>query len=175
MTLEEYKKAITSANYEHWTSIGSWGAGSGPSYKDSISSWTSNDRFGGIEIESHSNLLSLKSNLLIQIAHGMMCNKNFKESWANSFADPSASSYFVDFFYANNLVYRDLYVSVDGGRSLLPLPTLEINKETYSVSKLIVPIEKFNLYRLFNHDGYEDYDKYCNDAGFIISETPWMV
>lgn len=174
MTLEEYKKLITGAALEDWTTIGCWGAGSGPSYRDAISVWTKGGgEFHNIEIDSHAEIFSLKSNLSVSVACGITHNDDFVEEWANSFPDKHASSSFVDFFYCNQLVYRDIYVVVDGGRCRIPLPEMKFNEKTHEVELLSVPREKYEFYRLLNGTGY-DYDSYFERTGIVVVDEPWM-
>jgi hypothetical protein len=103
----------------------------------------------------------------VSIAYGLSCNDNFSEPWTNSFPDSKASSSYVDFFYSNQLVYRDLCVSVDGGRCYIPIP--EIKEKSYVVSR-----EKYQVFELLNSsaDNYEDYFK---KTGIQIIDKPWMV
>jgi hypothetical protein len=168
MTLDEFKQLILSSSREDWTHISCWGCGSAPSYRQAISVWTKGgDEFAGIDEKSHAEVLSLKSNLLVSIAYGLSCNDNFSEPWTNSFPDSKASSSYVDFFYSNQLVYRDLCVSVDGGRCYIPIP--EIKEKSYVVSR-----EKYQVFELLNSsaDNYEDYFK---KTGIQIIDKPWMV
>lgn len=175
MTLEEYKNLIISATLDEWTTIGCWGAGSGPSYRDAISVWTKGSgEFHNIEIESHAEIFSLKSNLLVSVACGLTHNDDFIEDWANSFPDKKASSSFVDFFYSNQLVYRDIYVSVDGGRCSIPLPEMKFDESTDEVKALTVQREKYEFYRLLNGTGY-DYDSYMQRTGIVVVDEPWMI
>lgn len=175
MTLDEYKKIIIDTEIEDWTNIPCWGAGSGPSYRDAISVWTKGSgEFHNIEIESHGNVLSLKKDLLISVAWGITHNDDFVEEWANSFPHSHASSSFVDFFYANQLIYRDIYVAVDGGRCCIPLPEIQIDESTHEIKALVVPKEKYEFFRLLNGTGY-DYDSYFKRTGIQVVDKPWMV
>lgn len=175
MTLNEFKKLIIGTSIEDWTNIPCWGAGTGPSYKELFSVWSKGSgEFHNIEIESHAEIFSLKSNLLVSMACGITHNDDFIEEWANSFPDKHASSSFVDFFYSNQLVYRDIYVAVDGGRCRIPLPEMKINSETHKIEALVVQREKYNFFRILNGSGY-DYDSYMQRAGIEVIDEPWMV
>lgn len=52
---------------------------------------------------------------------GIQCN-DFREEWANRHPDPHATGYWCDIYYGATHVARNILVSVDGGRALLPLP-----------------------------------------------------
>lgn len=47
---------------------------------------------------------------------------DFREEWANRHPDPQATGYWCDIYYASTHVWRNILVSVDGGRALLPIP-----------------------------------------------------
>lgn len=175
MNLADYKNALLdSLDSSQWTNISCWGAGAGPSYRDSISVWTKGGgEFDNIEVKSHSNILSLKSNLGIQVAYGMENNEDFKEVWANSFSNPSASSCFIDFFFNNQLIFRDIGVSVDGGRCMLPLPRLKYDNN-YLITAVYVEKEKCDFFRLLNTHIPRDYDHYIKRANFEVIDQPWM-
>lgn len=49
-------------------------------------------------------------------------NADFKETWANCHPDQSATGYWCDIYYASTRVARNLLVSVDGARAMLPIP-----------------------------------------------------
>ncbi|MBI3300931.1 MAG: hypothetical protein HYZ72_02475 [Deltaproteobacteria bacterium] len=177
MTLREYASRILASNHDDWTVNSCWGFGSGPSYLDQIAVWTTGTgKFSNIEVHSHSVVASLKTDLSISLAWGFPHNPEFKEPWANKFPDSSASSAFVDFFYNGVLVFRDIYVSVDGGRCMIPLPDREFDKETHQVRRLIVPRGKYSFFRLL--DSFEkvsDFNSYFEGTGIEIVDTPWMV
>ncbi|AYQ56376.1 hypothetical protein MS2017_0642 [Bathymodiolus thermophilus thioautotrophic gill symbiont] len=169
MTLDEYKKLIVETSTEDWINI-PCGAGSGSSYRDAIKG---GGEFNNIEIDSHGEVLSLKKDLLVSVAWGMTHNDDFVEKWANLFPSSHASSSFVDFFYANQLVYRDIYVAVDGGRCLIPLPEIQIDESTHEIKELVVSKEKYKFFRLLNGTGY-DYDRYFKRTGIEIIDKSWM-
>ncbi len=174
MTLDEYKILILSASPDQWNKMGCWGAGSGPSFRDSFSVWTKGSgEFHNIEINSHSEVYSLKTDLLVSIACGITHNDDFIEDWANSFPDKKASSSFIDFFYCNQLVYRDIYVSVDGGRCRIPLPDVKLNSSTYQLEKFTVPLEKYQFFKLLNGSG-SDYESYFQRTDIETVNEPWM-
>ena len=127
---------------------------------------TLSGKLENMKVDSHSEYYSLKRNLLVSIACGIDSNEDFKEEWANKFMDSHASSHFVDFFYSGVLVYRDIYVSVDGGRALLPLPKRIFDEERKYV-------KRYEFFKLIN--GYcSDYDSYIQDVGFKLVDMDWM-
>lgn len=174
MNLQEYENLIVDTSEEDWTKISCWGGGSGPSFLNKFDVWTSaSGEFKNLDIDSHSEYYSLKKNLLVSVACGITHNDNFREVWANKFADSYAISKFVDFFYSNILVYRDVYVAVDGGRAILPLPKIIYDKEKNEIKKLVVSKNRYNFFKILNVNSYE-YDEYIRDAGFEIIDSEWM-
>ena len=51
-------------------------------------------------------------------------NQNYREDWANRFPDKSASGYWCDVVYGSSRALSLYLVSVDGGRAMLPPPTV---------------------------------------------------
>lgn len=175
MTLREYENLIVDTSENDWTKISCWGGGSGPSFLNKFDVWTSGSgEFENLEIDSHSEYYSLKNDLLVSVACGIKHNDNFREDWANKFPDSHASSSFVDFFYSNVLVYRDVYVAVDGGRAALPLPKIIFDKENNCIKKLVVSKKRYEFFKILNPNVYE-YDSYIKDAGFELIDSEWML
>lgn len=109
------------------------------------------------------------------MAHGMECQDDLEEPWLEKFADQYASSHFLDFFYMGNLVHREVYVSVDGGRAHLPLPQIMRN-EKREVSMLMITYEQDQFFQLLNQlEVPLDYMKYRNEAGFEVLNGSWPV
>jgi hypothetical protein len=176
MNLTEYNQLIFGSQFNDWTIIGCWGAGSGPSYRDAISVWTKgNGEFQNIEVDSHSETYSFKNDLRVSVSTGITHNDDFIEEWANQFPDKHASSSFVDFFFCNQLVFRDIYVVVDGGRCRIPLPKIHVNNETYKIERLTVSRQKYEFFKLLNGEGNTEYDRYFRRTGIEIVDEPWMV
>lgn len=174
MKLVELIKEILKSDKSDWNDIPCWGFGSGPSYKDKFTFF---EIFNGesniIKSDSHSNILVYKNDISITIAYGLVSNEDYIEPWANQFQNPSASSYNIDIFYNNALVFRELYLTVDGGRCKLPIPSytkneeLEVAKEYYEFVKLIN-----NLTSGSNSD--ENFNSYFNRTKIKIVETKWI-
>ncbi len=64
---------------------------------------------------------------------------NFIASWANKHPDPNASGYWCDLSYNGDYLNRIILVLIDGGRAMLPVPTMNtnnINQYDYHVAKI---------------------------------------
>lgn len=171
MTLKEYENLIVNTDETDWTEIGY-----GPLYLNEFGVWTKGSgEFDNIEIHSHHSYMSLKKNLLVSVAWGLKQNDNFQEDWANKPLNSRASSGLVDFFYSGILVYRDIYVAVDGGRALLPLPKTYRNSQTYQIERLTVSEKRYTFFRLLNGVFISSYDRYVKDAGIeVVENEEWM-
>ena len=176
MKLGEYEKIITNTQENDWTKIICWGAGSGPSYLNSFSVCSRGiGELDNIEIDTHTDYMSYKHNLLISVAWGLIHNDDFNEDWAKKFPNRHAKSGFVDFFYSDILVFRDIYVSVDGGRCTLPLPKIKFTQDTHNVEKLVVSRKRYEFFKFLNSYASNDsYYSYVKQAGFEISDEEWM-
>ena len=80
-------------------------------------------------------------------------------------------------FYNNALVFRDLYVTVDGGRVSLPLPKRKLD-ESSSEGKIValeVPEGYHDFIRLVESlEGSADrFEEYFVRAGMTIVEKLW--
>lgn len=168
MDIQQYEKIIIGSAKEQWTVITCWGGG-GPSYLEESSVCET----GAIEINYHSMRASLKTDLSIWIAWGLPSNRDFKETWANKFQDPKAGAYFIDFFYGSSLVFRDLYVSIDGGRCSIPFPYIEKeedNKYVYKVSD-----KKHKFFEIFNEfEINTDFYSYFKQTDIQLTNKSWM-
>lgn len=176
MDLQEYAQRIVNTTKDDWTIITCWGFGSGPSYLQRASVWTTGKgEVSNIEFESHGMRASLKSDLSVWFAWGYTSNPDFQEPWANQFPDPHASSGFVDFFYNGVLVFRDTYVSVDGHRCKLPLPDRVFHPQTSEVLRYTVPRDKWAFFRML--DSFEhlsEFDRFFTGVKFEVTDEAWM-
>ena len=66
----------------------------------------------------------------------------------------------MDVFYNNAMVFRDVYVTVDGGRAKLPLPKRVFDKAKDKVIALEVPRAHHDFMRLVDSfQGVSDYKR----------------
>ena len=167
MRLDDYFKAILASKKHQWLETASWG-NVGPSYRDRLlvtklgasGDWK-------LEVESHSHVAIYTDDLSISIAWGMTKDEKVVENWLSTFPDSSGRSFFIDFFFNSTLVYRDVAVSVDGGRVDLPFPRHE-------KGQLVVPEPCVTFFRLLNAiQGVPDFDQYFGRAGFSTTPTIW--
>lgn len=75
-----------------------------------------------IEPKTHHNLAVFKKDVDVSIVFGADVIKDFAEPWVQAFPDPKASSILVVLRYRGQVVFEWVFVVVDGGRYLLPLP-----------------------------------------------------
>ncbi len=165
MRLEKLIQTILSSSREDWHTINCWAPGSGPSYHEVLQ--TDDAPEGGFTQVGHNIVAIYKDDIAITLAFGMMINADFVQDWANIFVNPHASSHRVDVFYNNALVFRESYVSVDGGKGKLPFPR--------GRKELLVPKGYFYFIKLLDclsgyHSRYEDY---FQRSDLRLTDTVW--
>jgi len=127
-----------------------------------------NEQSGGLEARA-----VLNDDVELSLAWGFTLNRDFKEEWANSFPDSSAASHLVDVTYGGTLVDRMIYVSVDGGRVMIPLPepyTREDGTHGARVEKWRLNLVR-TLHGLGGTVGW-DFDDYFNRTGIEVVDEP---
>jgi len=85
-------------------------------------------------------------------------NDDFYEKWANKFPDPHATSYYYHLYYGSTRLKEFILVSVDGGRTLLPLPK-------YQTDLSVEPI-RYKIALIF--DQFGSCDVYMQRAGLYV-------
>lgn len=148
MRLDELMETIVRSRPAHWHQISRWGGPSAP--------------------DAHPMIAVYVLDAAVTIGFGLDHMPSFEEPWAKKFPDPNASSSFVDVFYNGSLVYRDVYVDVDGGRAKLPLPR--------QLDILEVPVAKRDFFRLldtFEAPTGSQFDDYFRRAGLTTVDEPW--
>lgn len=175
MTLRELLNVVLESTPDDWHKITCWGASSGPSYRDHPKFFEVYEGQKDVLVtRSHPEVAVYIPDVSITMAWGLDSNPDFKEDWANKFPDPTASSHFVDLFYNDALVFRDLYVNVDGARCGLPLPSLKRDKDGKVVARE-VPHDKYTFFNLLESIGGSviEFDQYFRRAGFTLVEENW--
>ena len=121
------------------------------------------------DVEQHQEHASYKPNLSITMAWDRLDNDNFTAPFVKNNPDSNAEGKWVDIFYNDALVFRQLYVSVDGGRMNLPIPTL--NNGQWEVSQ-----EHADFMYIINGVvgvSRPDYDSVLARNGIQVTSTPW--
>lgn len=176
MRLEELMEKVITSHPDDWHRIVCWGANTGPAYREQFTfyeTWES-DYHGVLDAEGHSYACVYKPDVSITLSFGLDRSKEFAEEWANKFPDPHASSSWVDVFYNNALVFRDFYITVDGGRAKLPLPRRKWDAAKKNIIGLEVPKSRRDFIRLVDSfEGGDEFERYFRDAGFTVVDEPW--
>ena len=161
MQLEALITLITDSNPNDWSATSS-----GPTFRDRLMQVSSGGQ-SWIEINSHHTIAVYKPDISISLGFGMAWKDKFDEPWANKFPDPSADGRYIDIYYYGSLVYRDVYVIVDGGRASLPMPK--------GRNDLVVAKGYHDLIRLINSVGgaVSQFDDYFKRAGLQVGQQDW--
>jgi hypothetical protein len=175
MTLIDIIDVITRSDTKEWNHISCWGAFSAPSYRDKFEFYeTFNGSENVLHHDAHSDTAAYKDDLSITIAWGLVCNEEFVEDWANNNPASNASSHFLDVFYNGALVFRTVYVVVDGGRCSLPVLRKTYDKQTNKVISLSAPRGYYKLISLLDAFGkISSFDSYWSQAGAVITDEQW--
>lgn len=94
------------------------------------------------------NTYNKNANLRIEIDYSDKGTheRNFTEPWANCFLHKNATSYWCLVYYSQTIIYQTVVVSVDGGLSLLPIPTKIDSDEKL----LLVEVLNYKIAELFD-------------------------
>lgn len=165
MRLSELLNTCARSSPDDWNLITCWGARAGPSYLDQFMP----GEYGGefqVRHNEHSMRASYKPDVSVGIAWGLDPDnvfpedrRTFKEAWSEAFADSSWTYHLADFFFCGNLVQREPFLAVDGGRCYLPAPhhDLTVTEWERDFFRVLDALEK-----------HSDYDDYFGRAGFKI-------
>jgi hypothetical protein len=166
MKLRDLLKTVIESDADDWNRIGCWGGYTGPAYRDRFGVVTGGGEAWSLEIDSHATVAAYMPDLSITMAWGFPHNNDFHDDWLKRFADSKAHSEFFDIFYNNALVFRDIFVSVDGGRAYLPAP---------DPATMSVPTDYVRMIELIDNlsRGRGDYSDYLRRAGMSLSNEPW--
>lgn len=175
MDLDTYLETVVSTSYEDWWRTPCWGAFSAPSFMDRIIPSFVNDngqRRQEIDVQDYSDIAVLKSDIDISLAWGYPCNTDFSEEWTEKFPDSSASSDYIDFRYRGQTVFREIFVSVDGGRHYFPVPDRDI--QDGKIIRLHAPRRAMQFFSMIRGDT-RSIDELASQTGIEITDTPWPV
>lgn len=172
MTLSTCIDVILESSPDDWNVIPCWGAGSGSSFKyqfEPLHEYVDGKAEWRIVVAAHGMVAAYTANLAVSLAWGLPANETFHEEWTDKFSDKSASSRYVDIFYNGGLVHREMYVSVDGGRSALPLP--DASEGGYRVSSRFCRF--INLVNTLNGGSGNRFESDLKQAGLQITDDTW--
>jgi len=168
MNLTQLMSIVVASQKKDWNHIVCWGNGGGPSYRDHLRFYE-RDYKGTpdvLRVDAHPDVAVYLHDVSITLAFGLSWMNEFKEEWTEKFPDRHASSSYADVFYNGALVYRTQYVTVDGGRTNLPLPP---RRDEASVPKayaqFIAMLDSFGKVSSF----YEAFRR----AGMVLSDEMW--
>ena len=109
MTLDEILQTFLSSGRDDWTdNLGT------PTFLHGPPADEDDDK-------SHDSRIVYKPDIAIGLAWGSTVNDHYHDPWFDHFPDSSPGrSFLIDLLYNGQVVHRELGVSVDGGRYILP-------------------------------------------------------
>ena len=122
MTFDDARERILEGTTALWHVVHCGPGGSGPSFRDRLTFGETDDEAPHVlHADFHHSVAVYKPDLCLSLGWGLTQEPDWQEPWLKKFSDPHAKSAFVDVFFCGTLVWRDVYVVVDGGRgSSLP-------------------------------------------------------
>jgi hypothetical protein len=117
----------------------------------------------------HSSRAVFKPELSISLCWGRRHGDTFEEEWTTKFIGKEAVTEYAELFFNGGLVFRELYVCVDAGKGILPMPKL---------SDHAVPAQQLRFASLLhglsglNADGWR-FENYVQMSGIKESNEPW--
>jgi hypothetical protein len=159
MTIDELIHTIRTSTGENWHNLNS----NGPFYKHRIVMNGNTPMF-----DQHLEFASFKNDLQITLGWGLLDNNDFQAPYANNNPDPNAKGMWLDVFFNGAMVFRTMYISVDGGRCNIPIPSSDVNGG-WEVSN-----EYADLIHILNQIHGLDrntYDRYLHDIRIV--NKPW--
>lgn len=173
MTLDELLDTCRHSSEDDWNLMHCWGGRSGPSYLDQFL-W-SGSLDDNLEHYAHGMRASYKPNLAIGIAWGLEIQpgrNRYEADWATNFPDSEASGHFLDFFYQGMFINREVWVSVDGGRCMLPAPRRILDDAEGPAPKTVgfsISGWQYDFFRTVDAlEKHSDFDTYVKQAGFEV-------
>jgi hypothetical protein len=116
--------------------------------------------------EAHPEMAVFIQDVAISLGFGLPWMDDFQEPWVKKFPDRHASGSWADVFYNGALVFRTQYVTVDDGRTNLPLPP--------AIDKFDVPEDYVKFMRLIDNFGQmSSFDMDFRRAGMTVSDKAW--
>jgi hypothetical protein len=90
---------------------------------------------------------------------------DFQEPWATRHPDPRATGYWCQLYYGASLIGQYVLVSVDGGRAMLPLPSLGADRQHPGP----VTILEYKIAEI--HDSLATLKEYMTRSGLVVDEA----
>ena len=115
----------------------------------------------------HSFCATFKPDVSITMRWGRSCNSEFREDWTDKFLNKEAASEYVEIFFSGSPVLREIYVSVDGCKGILPMPKLP------SLEAPSRALYFAGLLNVLSRNDPRQFDHYVKLAGIKETEKPW--
>jgi hypothetical protein len=188
MTLDEVLETIAGSTKDDWNLIHCWGANCGPSFLDRFDVSTGGTGRWRLEHESHGTRASYTNDVSLGLAYGLDYMprhggrpEEMHFEWSMGFPEQRVTAFWVDALWSGMLVSRQLLLSVDAGRVILPAAHAEFVHPDAAHAELAaetVTQREAQIARLvhsFSHDP-DDFDHYLEATSFVVvpdeSSTP---
>jgi len=168
MKLSEIRTILATTKSDDWHVVPGF-----PTYRDNVNAIVD----GLSELTSHYYTAVYQPDVSLTVAWGMDRpgdqNPHDLDSvsmtWEGPWPDRKISSFIVDVFYNSALVDRYTGADVDGGRAVLPYPTMHSLAPDGSVVGWTATQWQVDLFRLISDlQGLTEYDSYLARAQFVV-------
>ncbi|MEQ8394109.1 hypothetical protein [Thalassobaculum sp.] len=121
-----------------------------------------------LDSDEHLVAFSYKPDLALSMAYGMVEQGSYVLPDGHPFAQENARTRYLDIFIEGRLSFREIVVSVDRNRCLLPMPR-DWN------APVSIPTTQYSLVRLIHAlaGPPTDYDAYFEQAGMQRVDASW--
>ena len=154
MTLNDLLRTVRTSNGNDWHSLDS----NGPFFKHRII------MNGNVpETDQHLEFASFKPDLQITMGWDLVDNDDFQAPYANNNPNTDAKGMWLDIFFNDALVFRTMYISVDGGRCNIPIPTP--NNGVQEVSNEYADL--INVLNQIHGVNRQTFDRYLHDIVIV--------
>ncbi len=124
--------------------------------------------------EGHHEIYVFHEEAAITVAWGVehMQGESWQEAWSEGggFPDNKIYGYYFDIRYNGVIINRDLVLSVDGGRGILPsgLPIGEEGKGIVGMRVTDPEVRRARLLDVLTHGSHSEFDRYYRSANIEI-------
>lgn len=175
MRIDQLEQTFEGSDADQWMRID----GGGPTYLHSYIVESDAETAHISHVEYHQSIAVLRDDIDVRIAWGFDPDHGEPRrrfNFADNFPDSTVSVELGDVFYRGALVQRYWLVSVDGGRSCLPMPSTRLRSGVDKVGPHVAEDYEYQVTRaevafarlVDSLDGNREFDSYLSQAGFRI-------
>jgi hypothetical protein len=133
-----------------------------------VSDWNVLEVFSDRD-NDHSSRAVFKMELSVSLCWGRTRCPDFEEEWTKKFIGREAASEYAELFFNGSVVFRELYVSVDAGKGILPMPRIPDHTVPADLLRFAALLHGLSG---MNQGGWR-FGQYVQLAGIRETHEPW--